>query len=73
MDDLFLAVIIAAFVGLRVFFGYLIGSAANRRNYGNTGWMISSLIIGPLIVWIIYLLFVSWRPIVLAPDRIVER
>jgi hypothetical protein len=63
MEYVIVTVVILAFVSLRIFFGNLIGSAANRRNCGYAGWSISSLLIGPLIVWIVYLLFVHWRPI----------
>ena len=62
METAFVVVIILVFVGLRVFLGYLIAGAAVRRGCGYLGWLISSLLFGPLIVWIIYLIFVHWRP-----------
>ena len=60
-DLLFLAVF-AAFVGLRWWLGHVIGNAAMRRGCGFMGWVISALIFGPLVVWIVYLIFVHWRP-----------
>lgn len=62
METFVVIVAILIFVGLRVFFGQLIARAALRRGCGYTGWSIAALLIGPLIVWIIYLIFVHWRP-----------
>lgn len=44
-------------------FGILIGNAALRRGSGYMEWVVASLIVGPLIVWIVYMLFVHWKPI----------
>ena len=62
LTDFILFVLIAGFVALRWWLGYVIGNAAVRRGCGYMGWIISSLIFGPLIVWIVYLIFVHWRP-----------
>jgi hypothetical protein len=62
-DGVFFTVSIIAFFAVRYGFGYLIGNAAERRDCGNTGWRICSLLFGPLLVWIVYLIFVHWRKI----------
>ena len=51
----------ALLIAFRLFFGTIIATAAMRRNCGYNGWRISSLIFGPLYVWIVYLIFVHWR------------
>jgi hypothetical protein len=63
MDTGLIAAIIIAFVLLRWWLGSLIGRAAERRGCGYLGWSMCSLFIGPLVVWIVYLIFVHWRPI----------
>ena len=68
METFVVIVALLGFVGLRVFFAVLIANAAARRRCGYLGWSISALVIGPLIVWIIYLAFVHWRPIVTLAD-----
>jgi hypothetical protein len=52
---------IGAVILLRWWLGSLIGRAAQRRLCGYLGWVIASLIFGPLLVWIVYLIFVHWR------------
>ena len=55
--------IVALIIG-RLWLPFIIGKAAERRGSGLVGWVIAAFIFGPLIVWIVYLLFVHWRPIV---------
>jgi hypothetical protein len=62
LTDLILIAIFVGFAVLRWWLGYVIGNAAVRRGCGYMGWIISSLIFGPLVVWIVYLIFVHWRP-----------
>lgn len=64
--EILLAAFIIAFVLLRWWLGCVIGRAAEKRRCGRTGWVIFSLL-GPLIVWMVYLIFVHWRPVVTAP------
>lgn len=54
-------------IGIRYLLGVLIGKAARRRGSGYAGWVVCSLIFGPLIVWIAYLIFVQWRYPALLP------
>jgi hypothetical protein len=61
--EILLVVLIIAFVLLRWWLGCVIGGAAAKRNCGRTGWVICSLLFGPLLVWIVYLILVHWRPI----------
>ena len=49
---------------VRLTIGDFIGEAAERRKSGYGWWVATSLVFGPLLVWIVYLLFVHWRPIV---------
>ncbi len=62
MDVVIPVAMIIGMLALRVFFGHYIGRAAQRRNCGYIGWTVVSLFIGPLIVWIVYLIFVHWKP-----------
>jgi len=65
-DNLSIFVGIFAFVGVYAlcwWLGTLIGKAALLRGCGYGEWVVASLIVGPLIVWIVYLLFVHWKPI----------
>lgn len=61
-EMLLVAIAIIAIVLLRWWLGSLIGKAAARRNCGYLGWSLCSLLFGPLLVWIVYLCFVHWRP-----------
>jgi hypothetical protein len=54
--------IFGALIGLRLWLGTVIGNAALRRGCGYMGWIICSLVVGPLFVWFVYLIFVHWRP-----------
>jgi hypothetical protein len=47
---------------VRWWLGSIIGKAAERLGCGYLGWLICSVLFGPLIVWIVYLIFVHWRP-----------
>lgn len=67
LSDLLPLVLFIAFVAVRWWLGRLIGMAAARRGRGFLGWVVCSLIFGPLIVWIVYLIFVHSRPPVLLP------
>ena len=68
MDYVVMTVLIVSFVLLRWWLGSLIGKAAQCRGYSYQGWSISSFLIGPSIVWIVYMLFVHWRPTI--PTRL---
>ena len=61
-DGVFATMLIIAFVAIRLGFGYLIGKAAERRGGDLARWTVCSLLYGPLLVWIVYLIFVHWRP-----------
>lgn len=63
LDGVFLTVLIIAFFAVRFGLGYVIGKAAQRRNCGFDGWFFWGGLFGPLIVWVVYLCFVHWRPI----------
>jgi hypothetical protein len=65
--DVFAIVLFLLLIGVRYLLGVLIGKAAQRRGRGYAGWVVCSLIFGPLIVWIAYLIFVHSRPPVLLP------
>jgi hypothetical protein len=55
--------IVAVIIG-RFWLPFIIGNAADRRGAGRLGWVIAGFLVGPLFVWIVYLFFVHWRPIV---------
>jgi len=61
-------VLLLSIVAVRWWLGHLIGKAAMRRGRGFIGWVVCSVIFGPLIVWIVYLIFVHSRPPVLLPQ-----
>jgi hypothetical protein len=68
VDDLISYLIIfvggAAFLALRVWLGFIIAKAAQRRVAGFGGWIVASLLVGPLITCVVYLVCVHGRPIV---------
>ncbi len=67
LSDILPLVLFVGFMAVRWWLGHLIGKAAMRRGRGFIGWVVCSLIFGPLIVWIVYLIFVHSRPPVLLP------
>jgi hypothetical protein len=62
LSDFIPILLFIGLIALRWWLGKLIGEAALRRGSGYMGWIICSLIFGPLIVWIVYLIFVHWKP-----------
>jgi hypothetical protein len=68
LSDFLPIVLFVGLIALRWWLGHLIGTAAMRRGRGFMGWVVCSLIFGPLIVWIVYLIFVHSRPPVLLPQ-----
>lgn len=62
LTDLTFLGIFAAFMGLRWWLGHVIAKSAMRRGCGFIWWVYASLLVGPMVVWIVYLIFVHWRP-----------
>lgn len=62
---------VLAFLTFRVLGPLWIGRAARKRNEGFRSWVVVGWVIGPLITWLIYLAFVSWKPVL--PERINDK
>ncbi len=59
--DILAIVLFLLLVGVRYYVGVLIGKAAQRRGSGYAGWVICSLLLGVLVTWAVYMVFVHWR------------
>jgi hypothetical protein len=59
--------LLVVFLTLRILGPVWIGRAARKRNEGFWAWIVVGLLIGPLITWILYLAFVSWKPVLPEP------
>jgi hypothetical protein len=58
---------VLAFLTFRVLGPLWIGRAARKRNEGFGVWIVVGVIIGPIITYLLYLAFVSWKPVL--PER----
>ncbi len=68
LSDFIPIALFVVLLALRWWLGTLIGNAAQRRGRSPVGWLIGSLIVGPLTVWLVYLIFVHWRAPKLLPQ-----
>jgi hypothetical protein len=69
LSDYIFGYVILYTIWIHVYLSILIGTAADKRKCGFVGWIIVGCCLGPLIAWIPYLIFVSWRPIVSKPPE----
>ena len=58
-------------IALRILGPIWIGRAARKRNEGFGVWIVVGVLIGPLITWLLYLAFVSWKPVL--PERVNDK
>jgi hypothetical protein len=64
VSNFIFAYVILYMLWIHFFLSILIGLAAERRNCGLVLWILGGCFFSPLLAWIVYLIFVSWRPIV---------